>query len=69
MDVAGTVSPRVEDAGDGVVYADVDGLTRHFATERDLGDALLAAAKRESLPARCGLASSKLAARCGERRL
>jgi protein ImuB len=63
LDVAGTVSPRVEDAGDGVVYLDVDGLERLFPDERDLGLALIAAAKRESLPARCGLASSKLAAR------
>ena len=63
LDVAGTVSPRVEDAGDGVVYLDADGLDRLFPDERDLGRALIAAAKRESLPARCGLASSKLAAR------
>jgi nucleotidyltransferase/DNA polymerase involved in DNA repair len=63
LDVAGTVSPRVEDAGDGVVYLDAEGLERLFPDERDLGRALIAAAKRESLPARCGLASSKLAAR------
>lgn len=63
LDAAGTISPRVEDGGEGVVYLDIDGLSRLFPDERDLGRALVAAAKRESLPARCGLASSKLAAR------
>ena len=42
---------------------DLDGLHRPFPEERDLGRALVAAAKREGLPARCGVASSKLAAR------
>lgn len=63
LDAAGTISPRVEDGGEGVAYLDVDGLSRLFPDERDLGRALVAAAKSESLPARCGLASSKLAAR------
>jgi protein ImuB len=63
LDVAGAFSPRVEDAGEGVVHADVEGLGRRFPGERDLGEALLAAAKKESLPARCGIAGSKLAAR------
>lgn len=63
LDAAGTISPRVEDGGEGLVYLDVDGLARLFPDERDLGRALIAAAKRESLPARCGVAGSKLAAR------
>jgi protein ImuB len=62
LDAAGRISPRVEDAGEGIVYLDLDGLHRHFPDERDLGRALIAAAKREGLPARCGIAGSKLAA-------
>ncbi len=62
LDAAERISPRVEDGGEGIVYVDLDGLHRHFPEERDLGRALLAAAKREGLPARCGIASSKLAA-------
>ena len=63
LDAAGTISPRVEDGGEGLAWVDVDGLSRLFPDERDLGRALIAAAKSESLPARCGVASSKLAAR------
>jgi protein ImuB len=62
LDAAGRISPRVEDAGEGIVYLDLNGLHRHFPDERDLGRALIAAAKREGLPARCGIAGSKLAA-------
>lgn len=66
IEAAETFSPRVEDAGDGVVYADVDGLERHFTGhdgEVDLGRGLAIAAEAASLPARVGIASSKLAAR------
>src|ERR1039457_5094110 len=52
LDVAGTVSPRVEDAGDGVVYLDVDGLERLFPDERDLRLAPIAAATRGGLAGR-----------------
>ena len=62
LDAADGISPRVEDAGEGLVYVDLDGLHRHFPGEKDLGRALIAAAKREGLPARCGIASSKLSA-------
>jgi protein ImuB len=103
LEVADRFSPRVEDAGDGVAYFDVDGIDRHFpsnlerpgadaAAERaaesglaealagdatpavaaclaregpelTLGRALLVAAEAAGLPARAGIASSKLAAR------
>ena len=63
FDVAETFSPRVEDAGDGVVYADVHGMTRHYESERDLARAAIRAAEGIGLPARVGLAASKLAAR------
>ena len=66
LDAAGQFSPRVEDAGEGIAYLDVDGLDRLFSgpdPARDLGRALIAAAGKASLPARAGLAGSKLAAR------
>ena len=63
LEVAETFSPRVEDAGDGVVFIDVSGMERHFPSEKDLGDAALRAADSIGLPARFGLAASKLAAR------
>ena len=80
LDAAGTISPRVEDGGEGVAFVDADHVRgdarrrippcppdalekRLLEAERDLGRALVAAAKSESLPARCGVAGSKLAAR------
>src|SRR5688572_23481052 len=63
FEVAETFSPRVEDAGDGVVFVDVTGMTRHFASELDLAKAAVRAADEIGLPARVGLAASKLAAR------
>jgi protein ImuB len=63
VEVAETFSPRVEDSGEGLVFFDVSGLERHFPSEEDLGKAALRAADDIGLPARCGLAASKLAAR------
>ena len=63
FEVAESFSPRVEDAGDGVVYVDIAGMTRHFATEKELGDAAIRAAESAGLPVRVGIAASKLAAR------
>ena len=66
LDAAGLFSPRVEDAGEGLIYLDGDGLERIFpgpAPLRDLGRALIRAAEKEGLPARAGIAGSKLAAR------
>ena len=63
FEVAETFSPRVEDAGEGVVYVDIAGMTRHFATEKELADAAIRAADAIGLPARVGIAASKLAAR------
>lgn len=65
MEVAESFSPRVEDAGEGLAFLDVDGIERHFrgpSPELDLGRALIAAAEATGLPARVGIASSKLAA-------
>jgi protein ImuB len=67
LEIADRFSPRVEDAGEGVAYLDVEGIERRFAgepgPELNLGRALLAAAEAASLPAKAGIASSKLAAR------
>lgn len=65
LEVAEGFSPRVEDAAPGLVFLDVEGCTLRFrgdCPERELLRALLAAADRAALPARAGLAGSKLAA-------
>jgi len=66
LEVAEAFSPRVEDAGDGVAYVDIEGLELHFKSdspELELGRSLVAAADKAGLPVRVGIASSKLAAR------
>lgn len=75
LEVAETFSPRVEDAGKGVVFFDVSGvevgaLARLAAAEaaaatpeHGLAIAAIRAAENIGLPARCGIAASKLAAR------
>ena len=63
LEVAETFSPRVEDAGDGMVFIDIAGMERHFADETELAKAAVHAAGSVGLPARCGIAASKLAAR------
>jgi protein ImuB len=68
-DVAESFSPRVEDAGEGVVYVDVTGMDRHYRSsdgenaELALARAAIDAATKIGLPARVGIAASKLAAR------
>jgi protein ImuB len=63
FEVAETFSPRVEDAGEGIVFVDVTGMERHFDSETDLARAAIRAAARMGLTARVGIAASKLAAR------
>ncbi len=94
FDVAETFSPRVEDAGEGVVYVDVTGMERHYrlaeeqpttdaaitsgspanrhpdagkhrsaTPEMELARSAMRAAEGVGLPARVGIAASKLAAR------
>ena len=60
---AARLSPRVEDAGEGAVYLDLEGLERLHDDEEALGHALMKAAEQAGLPARAGIADSKLAAR------
>ncbi len=45
------------------MFLDVSGLERHFSSEEDLGKSALRATDDVGLPARCGIAASKLAAR------
>ncbi len=83
LEVAETFSPRVEDAGEGIVFVDVTGMDRHYLVED--GERVAASGERETaasrspeqrlalaairaidaigLPARAGIAASKLAAR------
>ncbi|MCA1580690.1 MAG: hypothetical protein LC796_04720 [Acidobacteria bacterium] len=69
--MADSFSPRVEDAGEGSVYLDLDGLPglrpkEDVTAERAeslLGQRLIAAVEASGLPARVGIAGSKLAAR------
>jgi protein ImuB len=76
LEVAETFSPRLEDAGDGVVFADVTGMDRHFLAEEEaagspaprspeerLARAAIRAMEAAGLPGRAGIAASKLAAR------
>jgi protein ImuB len=75
LEAAGELSPRVEDAGEGVAYLDADGLERHLRAataaagesgggwQGALGRALMQAAEAVGLPVWVGVATSKLAAR------
>ena len=66
LEIGESFSPRVEDATEGVVFLELDGLERHFpgkSPEEDLGHALITAAGKAGLTAWAGIASSKLAAR------
>lgn len=61
-DAAESFSPRVEDAGGGVVFLDLDGLGSLFETESKLASALAQRAAQLGLDAHVGVASSKVAA-------
>jgi protein ImuB len=66
LEVAEGFSPRVEDAGEGLAYLDIDGVERLYpvpSPELALGRSLMGTAAAAALPARVGIASSKLAAR------
>lgn len=74
LEIAESFSPRVEDAGEGLVYLDIEGLDRYVSRsapkqspklgpEHDLGGSLAVAGQVAGLPIWVGIASSKLAAR------
>jgi protein ImuB len=63
LEVAETFSPRVEDAEDGIAFVDISGTERHYANETDLAQSAIRAIEGIGLPARIGVAASKLASR------
>jgi protein ImuB len=66
-EAAAAVSPRVEEAGSGLVYLDVAGLESLFGDDRAVARELVAAAERVGLRAAVGLAGSKSVARLAAR--
>ena len=65
LEVADTVSPRVEDGGEGLAYLDLDGCTARFGAgdpEAELARFLVREAEAAGLPARVGIGGTKLAA-------
>ena len=67
LEVALAHSPRVEEAGPGLVYLDAAGLEGLFGGERQLGEGLCAAAAARGLNVRVGIAGSRLGARVAAR--
>lgn len=69
-DVADSFSPRVENAGGGVVFLEIDGLRSLFGSDRHLATSLVARLRRVGLEGRATVASTKtvayLAARTSE---
>jgi len=61
------VSPRVEDAGAGLVHVDIAGLGRLIGPDAAVGERLLRAARAVGLEARVGIAGSRAAARVAAR--
>src|SRR5206468_12604696 len=61
-DAAASFSPRVEDAGAGIVYLDLEGLGALFPSESQLANALAQRAAHLGLEAHVGAAGSKVAA-------
>jgi protein ImuB len=62
------VSPRIEEAGPGIVQVEVDGLERLIGHDGAIGHRLARLAARVGLPARVGVADSRVAARVAARR-
>jgi protein ImuB len=64
LEVAESFSPRIEDAGEGVVYVDLDdGRQSTVDRMKSLARDMISAAEKAGLPARVGVAASKLSAR------
>jgi protein ImuB len=61
-DAAASFSPRIEDAGAGVVHLDLEGLGALFESESQLANALAQRAAHLGLAAHVGVAGSKVAA-------
>ncbi len=63
LDAALGVSPRVEDAGPGIVHVDIAGLTRLIGDPATVAGRLARQARRVGLPARVAVAPTRTAAR------
>ena len=63
LEAAFGVSPRVEDADEGVVFVDLAGLARLFGADAAIGERLHRAARRAGLTASVAIADSRTAAR------
>lgn len=63
LEAALTVSPRIEDAGPGLVYVDTAGLERLFGDAIAIGTRLLRQVRTMGMEARVGIAGSRTAAR------
>jgi protein ImuB len=61
------VSPRIEEAAPGIVHVEIEGLSRLFGPDRSIADRLARLAGRVGLPARVGVADSRVAARAAAR--
>jgi len=67
LEVGWRLSPRVEEAADNLVVADVGGMERLFEDEAHLGQSAIRAARSLDLRVRVGIAATKLAARIAAR--
>ncbi len=63
IEIGEMFSPRVEDASDGLLFVDISGTERHYPNEEELARSAIRALDAITLPARVGIAASKLAAR------
>ncbi len=63
VEVAESFSPRVESHSEGLAWFDASGLEHHHDSEEAMGRAVVHALDAVGLPARVGIAGSKLAAR------
>src|SRR5436305_14484860 len=59
VEAACAVSPRVEEAGPGLVYLDAEGLSSLFGDERGIARALVSSAERVGLCAAVGIGAGK----------
>jgi protein ImuB len=69
LEAALAVSPRLEDAAPGVVFADVGGLGRLIGDDAAVGERLVRQARRVGMIARVAVAGTRIAARIAVRAL
>jgi protein ImuB len=67
LDACYGLSPRLEDAGPGLVFVDIVGLERLLGAETQIAERLARASRAVGLPARVGVATTRTAARVAAR--